>query len=166
MFDKVLYMYVGLICIHGDFLPLTLSNHVTKPLRTAWKGLLSWWQTHPNNPQGTGRAFGRTAADFCALQTKQTAKASASLELRYFANDDDERYSIQARNHGGEEICLGTWGEQRSGEMMIIPGSCFFQKRKKALPGFLIFITKVCSKVLWCILTEMWTFPPRIPVTS
>lgn len=145
MFDKVLYMYVGLICIHGDFLPLTLSNHVTKPLRTASKDLLSWWQTHPNNPQGV-RTY--PSADFGALQAKQTAKASASLELRYFANDDDERYSIQARNHGGEEICLGTWGEQRSGEMIWSPLEVVFFKNGR----FLIFITKVCSKVLWwCI---------------
>ena len=58
-----------------------------------------------SSQQSTGRSDVPPTI-FVHCKQNQTAEASASLELRYFANDDDERYSIQARRWWLERYVL------------------------------------------------------------
>ena len=100
-----------------------------------------------SSQQSTGRSDVLPANFLC------TANKIKRPRLRHLWNCDilpmmTMNATPYRRVDGGEEICLGTWGEQRSGEMIWSPLEVVFFKNGR----FLIFITKVCSKVLWwCI---------------
>ena len=143
-----------MICIHGDFLPLTLSNHLTKPLRTAWKGLLSWCQTHPNNPQVQDvpprifvpRLRHRWNCDILPMMTTNaTPYRRGSMVVKRYV-----------------DITWGFFKDQV--RWYYHPWKLFNKNGRKLYQDFWSLSPRFAAKVLWCILTEMWTFPPRIPV--